>query len=109
MSLLKVIKDHVVKRFSGRGYEPQELADLHEYFRIHGPITFHYQKKEGSIVAVSQNFQFGSIVTSGKDERELDKNIKDAILTSFDVPSAYAREAKIRKQAKETEGVYALA
>ena len=31
------------------------------------------------------------------DEKELDKNIKDAILTSFEIPSSYAKEAKIHR------------
>ena len=52
-------------------------------------------------IAISTNFRYGSIVTSGKDVEELEKNIKDAILTSFDIPSSYAKEANILKVGQE--------
>jgi len=45
-------------------------------------------------------------VISGKDRNEIDKNVKDAILTSFEIPSAYAKEAKI---VSEREHDYAIA
>ncbi len=87
---------------------PRGLFELSEYFRHFAPINFRYEKEDGSIVAVSTNFRYGSIITSGKNETDLDKNIKDAILTAFLVPSSYAKEAKvinINEQGRE----YALA
>jgi hypothetical protein len=53
--------------------------------------------EKNSIVAVSNNFRYGSIVTSAATQKELDLKIKDAILTAFDVPSAYAKEAGIQR------------
>lgn len=97
MSILKKTRDQLIKFALGNKTVPRGLFELDQYFRLHDPITFRYEKKEGLIVALSTNFRFGSIVTSGKDEQELDKNIKDAILTSFEVPSSYAEEAKICK------------
>ena len=58
---------------------------------------------------MSTNFRFGSIITSGKTREELDENIKDAILTSFDVPSAYAKEAAVKSVGEASKGAYALA
>lgn len=49
-------------------------------------------------MARSTNFRYGSIITSGKDEQEVDRNIKDAILTSFEIPSAYSADAKLYKK-----------
>lgn len=92
----------------GKGVVPRELLDLHDYFRLYGGINFSFDKKEDLIIAESTNFKFGSIITSGKNPKELDANIKDAILTSFDVPSSYAEEAKIHKEGQK-ENVYALA
>lgn len=87
---------------------PQGLVELNRYFRYYKPINFKYEHKDGLIVAISTNFQYGSIITSGKDEAELDKNIKDAILTSFEIPSSYAKEASIQNE-KDRQGNYAAA
>ena len=97
MSILKKTKDQLIKFVLGSATVPRGLFELHQYFRLHGPIHFNYEKKKDITVAMSANFRYGSIITSGRDEDELDKNIKDAILTSFEVPSSYAREAKIYK------------
>jgi hypothetical protein len=108
MSIIKQSKDHLIKLLLGKNSVPSGLFDSREYFRIYGGIHFSYEKIEDLIVARSTDFHWGSIITSGKNERELDKNIKDAILTSFEIPSSYASEAKIEKVgAKELE--YALA
>jgi hypothetical protein len=65
-------------------------------------------KKEGDItIAISKDFRCGSIITSGKNSEELDRNIKDAILTSFEVPSSFAKEANIINTGKDKQ--YALA
>lgn len=108
MSIAKQSKDYLIKFLLGKSSVPSGLFDSREYFRIYGPIHFQYEKVDDLIVAKSINFERGSIITSGKNEQELDKNIKDAILTSFEIPSSYASEAKIEKVgAKELE--YALA
>lgn len=107
---MKIIKDHIAKALYPKGMVPRELVDLHSYFRSYGAIRFDFNKSEdGNIVAVSRDFRFGSIVTSGRDQQELEDNIKDAILTSFDLPSAYAKEANIKKEGTASEGAYALA
>lgn len=106
MKLFKVLKDYIGKSLTGRGFVPRGLLDLNEYFRHNGKIVFKFHNENGYIVAVSENFRHGSIVTQGRNLNELDKNIKDAILTAFEIPSSYAAEAKIRNE-KEKE--YALA
>lgn len=108
MSLLKIIKDRILKSFVGADVVPRELFDLHEYFRLFGNINFEQKQESDGIVAVSTNFRHGSIVTSGRNQQELDKNIRDAILTSFDVPSAYANEAQIYRVGEARAHEYAL-
>jgi len=61
------------------------------------------------IVAVSENFRYGSIVTFAEDEKRLDDKIKDAILTSFGIPSSYAKEAGIHREGAEHLMAYAAA
>jgi len=98
MNRFKVIKDAIAKWLLGKGTVPSGLNELNKYFRHYGPIRFRSEKQDdGTIVAVSDNFIYGSIITSGKDEKELENNIRDAILTAFEVPSSYASEAAIRK------------
>ncbi|MFA6428695.1 MAG: hypothetical protein WCW02_04130 [Candidatus Buchananbacteria bacterium] len=108
MYLIKRAKDQLIKLLLGNKAVPRGLFDLGHYFSIYGPITFKEDNVSGKIIAMSTNFKYGSIVTSGKDKTELDKNIKDAILTSFEVPSSYAKEARLRKVAGE-QMEYALA
>lgn len=108
MSIRKIIQDHFYKHaVLGRDFLPRELFELASYFRTNGNIHFDFKKENGKIIAISTNFRYGSIITSGATPEELDKNIKDAILTAFDVPSSYAKEANIRN-AKE-EHSYAIA
>ncbi len=108
--VFKVIKDYIVKvAWDNSNLRPRGLFELSEYMRHNGGISFEYHKNEdGSYTAVSSNFRQGSIITQGRDLQELEKNIKDAILTSFEVPSSYAREAKIIKVGT-TQQEYALA
>lgn len=106
MNPLKVLKDYMGRSIAGAGFVPRGLLDLNEYFRHNGPIVFKFHNENGFIVAVSENFRHGSIITQARNLNELDKNIKDAILTTFEIPSSYAAEAKIRNE-KEKE--YALA
>jgi hypothetical protein len=112
MSIIKQAKDNLIKfcicSLNGRNYVPRELLDMFRYFKNYGPIKFKFNQEENRIVAVSTNFIHGSIVTSGKNVKELDENIKDAILTSFEIPSSYAKEADIRK-ASELKLEYAAA
>lgn len=108
MNFLKVSKDKLARALLGTASVPRGLFELNQYFRHYAPINFKYHNEEGRIVAVSTNFRFGSIITSGSNNEELDENIKDAILTSFEIPSSYKKEASIRR----VEGVakeYALA
>lgn len=107
MTVIKKTKDQLIKLLFGKSVVPAGLVELHHYFRLYGPINFKSENKDGLIVAVSTNFRYGSIVTSGGDQKELDKNIKDAILTSFEVPSSYAHEAHIAQVGRK-QGEYAI-
>lgn len=107
MSIIKKAKDQLLKKVWGNDIVPRGLYELNHYFRVYGPITFKRENNNGEIIALSTNFKYGSIVTSGKTEQEIDKNIKDAILTSFEVPSSYTKEADLYKVG-QTEA-YALA
>lgn len=106
MSFIKQAKNQIIKAFWGKTVVPRGLLELRDYFLNYGPITFKFEKSDGKIVAISLDYKYGSIITSGKDEKDLDKNIIDAILTSFEVPSAFTKEAKIHKT---EEQAYALA
>ena len=109
MTVVKKIKDQLIKALLGKESVPRGLFELNQYFRQYGPIAFRYEKGEaGQLIAISDNFRFGSIVTSGKDTRELDQNIKDAILTSFEIPSSYFKEANIIRVG-DAQKEYALA
>lgn len=110
MRALKVLKDYVFKAvWDYEDLKPKGLFELSQYMRHFGPIQFQYHRNEdGTFTAVSLNFRLGAIVTSGREIEELEKNIKDAILTSFEIPSTYAKEAKIVKVGGEQKE-YALA
>jgi hypothetical protein len=97
MSLLKIAKDSLIKVLLGKESVPRGLYEMDRYFRTHGPINFDLHVEGGVTVAVSTDFVYGSIVTSGATPEELDTNIKDAIMTSFEIPSSYAKEADIKK------------
>ena len=101
MSIIKQTKDYLAKTLAGGRFVPQGLFEASEYFRHNGPIKFEFKIENDQHIAISTNFRYGSIVTSGKDVEELEKNIKDAILTSFDIPSSYAKEANILKVGQE--------
>lgn len=109
MALTKRVKDQLIKALLGKAAVPRGLFELGQYFRRNGSINFKHEKGEGeNIIAISTNFRYGSIVTSGKNPDELDKNIKDAILTSFDIPSSFAKEAAINRVGAK-QGEYAIA
>lgn len=98
MSLYKQTKDKIIRFMLGSQAVPSGLSELHRYFRVYGPINFRFEKQEdGSFVAISDNFRYGSIITRAGTIKDLDEKIKDAILTVFEVPSSYAKEADVRK------------
>ena len=106
----KVAKDWLFKAYlDSQRMVPEGLVDLLKYFRQNGPIHFNFHQEEGMLVAVSENFRYGSIVTSGRDQEELDMNVSDAILTSFKVPSSYAKKAGIHREGKAEGLAYAAA
>lgn len=106
--MIKHLKDTLIKYFSGSDLLPLEVFEASEYFRHFGSINFEFKKEGELIIATSTNFKWGTIVTSGGNNRELDRNIRDAILTSFSVPSAYIDKLQIRK-VDERQPKYALA
>lgn len=98
MSIVKQTKDQFIKAVLGKDSVPRGLAELHHYFRMNDPIEFRYEQQEnGYLVAISQNFRYGSIVTHASNKAELDENVKDAILTAFEIPSSYAKEAGVHQ------------
>ena len=106
MGKIKVIKDAAVRSLLGN--DLSGVNELREYLRDHGAIHFErVNLPDGTILAKSTNFRCGSIITSGKNEAELDSNIKDAILTSFDIPSVYLAETHLQRIGQSEE--YALA
>lgn len=108
MSIIKQLKDYTIKILWNEKSVPLELFELSQYFRNNGPVHFDYKKENGEIIAVSKDFRHGSIITSATTEKQLDKNIKDAILTAFDVPSSYKNEAGLHRVGQE-DHVYAVA
>lgn len=95
MSIFKTVKDNISKFLMNKNYIPKEIFDMKDYFRCNGPINFEIKKENNLFIAISKDFRCGSIVTEANTIEDLDKNIKDAILTSFDIPSSYAKEANI--------------
>jgi len=108
MKLTKIVRDNLAKAILGQYSVPKGLFESREYFREYGPINFKYEKTKDGIVARSIDFKWGAIITFGRNPQELDRKIKDAILTSFEIPSSFAKEAKIQKIGSEEKG-YALA
>lgn len=108
MNIFKVLKDHVLKAMFGNMLVPRGLHDLERYFRLYHSISFERHSEGGLLVSVSTDFRHGSIVAHGRDEAELDRNVRDAILTSFEVPSAYVAEARL-VHADGRSRAYALA
>jgi len=108
MSIIKQTKDYLLKFLWDGSSVPSGLLELYKYFKNNGPIEFKYEETDNKIIAVSTNYRYGSIVTSGRNKEELERNIKDAILTSFDVPSSYEKEVGIHKVGEKQEA-YAIA
>ena len=84
------VKKSLLKLPSTKG---QKAKDTCRDFLAHNIIEFEVEKfsdESGTYyLAKSVNLQDGQIVTTGKDITDLDKNIKDAIYTAFDVPAYY--------------------
>jgi hypothetical protein len=97
MNLVKITKNRFIKAALGKSAVPSGLVELNKYFRQYGEINFARHKEDGLIVSVSTDFKYGSIIAHGKDLEELDANVKDAILTSFEVPSSYKKETGIER------------
>lgn len=108
MSIVKQTKDYFIKFLWDGKSVPEELFELSQYFRSNGSIKFEFKKENGEFIAISKNYRHGSIIASGKNKEDLEKNIKDAILTSFEIPSSYKKEAGIHKIGEENQ-VYAYA
>ncbi|MBI4598733.1 hypothetical protein HY734_00880 [Candidatus Uhrbacteria bacterium] len=109
MSFYKQAKDQLVRLILGSNAVPRGLVDLNHYFRFYGPIHFRHEKQEdGSIVAISQDFRYGSIITRAERLEELDEKVKDAILTAFEVPFSYSREAGVHRVGERQTGVHAV-
>jgi hypothetical protein len=109
MTIKKQLKDYVIKITLGNSTVPRGLYDSREYFRQYGAIHFKHIKSDDHLIAKSTNFRWGTIITEGKNEKELDKNVKDAILTAFEIPSSYAKEAGIEKVGSIKKKEYAIA
>lgn len=98
MSIYKQTKDQLIRFMLGKNAAPAGLVELNHYFRVYGPINFRHEKQEdGSVVAISEDFRYGSIITHADFPGELDEKVMDAILTAFDVPSSYAKEAGVHR------------
>ena len=108
MKLAKVVKDRAIRVLLGKSVVPSGLYELGKYFRLYGPIKFEHHQEGSTIVSVSTNFKYGSIVACGDTREKLDENVKDAILTSFEIPSSYRKEAAIVNEG-ELQEEYALA
>jgi hypothetical protein len=106
--IIKNFRDLLIRSLCGSNFIPEKVLEAYKYFMQFGGINFEYKKVDKLIVAKSTNFRWGTIITSGRNPRELDKNIKDAILTSFSVPSVYANKLQIQK-VDERQKKYALA
>lgn len=107
MSLYKQAKDQLTKYLLGRDSAPAGLVELNRYFRFYGAINFQEEKQEdGSLVVISKDFKYGTIITHIKKNDDHDEVVKDAILTAFEVPSSYAAEAGVHRV---KDGEYAFA
>ncbi len=96
--MMKFIRDKAAKALFSGFYIPEGLLEWKLYSRDFGGINFRIEEKENVFVASSKNFRHGSIITTGESREDLEENIRDAILTAFEIPSSYAKEASIVKE-----------
>lgn len=98
MSFFKQLKDHIVRGLLNGKTVPSGLAELNHYFRIYGPINFRRETQgDGADIVISENFRYGSIITRVGRGEDADAKITDAILTAFEVPSSYAKDAAVHR------------
>lgn len=105
---IKESKDYLMKILFGTDVVPTGLSEMNKYFRFNEPIIFDFTREGEETIAISRNFRYGKIITSAKKINQLDDNIKDAILTAFEIPSSYKKEAGI-KRVEEKKDCYAFA
>lgn len=78
----------------------EALSDLKYILEVRGGISFSVRRMEEEqnvyYIAESKNIHNKSIVVTGKNLDELDKNIKDAIFTLYQVPAYYAKKELIK-------------
>lgn len=103
MSIFKQTKDYLIKILWNGKSVPIGLFELAQYFRANSAIHFEFKQEGKEIIAISKDFRYGTIVTSAENQEDLDEKIKDAILTAFDVPSSYAKEAGVHKIEQKIE------
>lgn len=86
-----------------------KLQALSDYLS-HSPIKFEVEKinEDGKkyFLAIG-NLEKGEIITTGETIEELNKNIKDAIFTAFDVPAFYCNFDLIKEQSEVSQLEYA--
>ena len=93
----QIIKKILFKFPSKRG--EQELKSCLAFLANTGiefEVTSHADETGKYFLAKSVGLDKGQIITSGANLIELDKNIKDAIYTAFNVPAYYCNYSKIR-------------
>lgn len=108
MSTIKKLNDNIIKFIYGKKSVPLGLSEMNKYFYHNGPINFDIKNEDGVFIAISKDYRLGSIIAEAKNMNELDENIKDAILTSFEIPSSYMKEAAINKVG-DNQKSYAIA
>ncbi|MBU4331825.1 hypothetical protein KKD19_04680 [Patescibacteria group bacterium] len=88
----------ILFRFPSKKGE-QALNECLEFLTNKGiefEVAWHTDESGKYFLAKSTNLDQGQIITSGANLIELDKNIKDAIYTAFNVPAYYCDYSKIR-------------
>lgn len=87
---------HKIKSFFPSKKGKKSLEDLSEFLKREGGISFNvreFQDESGRyFLAESVNIPNKSIITTGESLAGLERNIKDAIFTSFEVPYFYCNE-----------------
>ena len=113
MKLHKVLRDKLTKIALGTTTVPAGLFEWTEYTIHFKGINFDValDKNDKVYRAKSTNFRHGVIFAEAISLKELDNNIKDAILTAFEIPSSYRKEARITNEnaARKESRRYAFA
>lgn len=94
---MKQIIKKILYRFPSRAGERalKECLIFLANQAIEFEITQYNDESGKYFLAKSTNLDKGQIITSGANLIELDKNIKDAIYTAFNVPAYYCDYSKI--------------